>query len=191
MARRWADSTTSGWAAATAASKMARRRGRLSVMVSQKTRSEDLRPQEAERLSIRSRQKKTPAKRGLWRFASIVCWSATGERLDSSLVDAVHRLLGLRVRSALGVEFAHPLQHGTLGVCADTDGRVIVYNRQRPGQDRVAVGAIGVVPLLQRLDDGAAAFHGECALLAIRTEDAFLDCRMPVGDAAKVSHFLP
>src|SRR5580704_2141546 len=33
--RRCADSTTSGWAAATAASKMARRRGRRSVIASQ------------------------------------------------------------------------------------------------------------------------------------------------------------
>src|ERR1700719_1959154 len=47
--RRWAASTTSGWAAATAASKMARSRGRRSVIGC--------------RLSIRLAKKKTPAKR--------------------------------------------------------------------------------------------------------------------------------
>src|SRR5712692_4382477 len=54
--RRCAASTTSGCAAATAASKIVRRRGRLSVMVSR-----DLRWKHATPLSIRFRQKKTPA----------------------------------------------------------------------------------------------------------------------------------
>src|SRR5712692_307609 len=54
--RRCAASTTSGCAAATAASKIVRRRGRLSVIASR-----DLRWKHATPLSIRFRQKKTPA----------------------------------------------------------------------------------------------------------------------------------
>src|ERR1700738_5479321 len=54
--RRYGAKTTSGCAAATAASKIARRRGRLSVMASR-----DERDVCTIRLSIRSPQKKTPA----------------------------------------------------------------------------------------------------------------------------------
>ena len=41
IGRRCAESTTSGWAAATAASKISRRRGRLSVIVSRDQASRD------------------------------------------------------------------------------------------------------------------------------------------------------
>jgi len=49
----------------------------------------------------------------------------------------------------------------------------------------------GVIEVLERLNDRPATFERERTLFAVGAQNAFLDRRMPIGDAAKIADLLP
>jgi len=116
-----------------------------------------------------------------------------GQRLQAGFVDALDGVDRHGVGGALGVEGAAPGHLGARALWGHGQGRLVVGDRQRAFQDRVGVAHHLVVAGDLLLLEGTAALQAERADLhaVLVGQDAFLDGRVPVADAAELADRLP